>query len=236
MKAPRLVAVLLLAVLLVGANTRLPDWHDQQFRPPAEGRTRVDLVLDLLGELRTFMARSIFIRADLYHHVMENQGISWTQERDILPIYRVATLLDPSLVDAYDTAAYDLVINFGREKEGLAFLQEGIRRNPDSAQLYLSLAFLLSHVKRYEEAVPAAGRAMQLAQDRIDLLNAIRLLTHAQAELENRPGEIHGLRMWLTVAPDDAFARDRLRALGQEPRGFTEEELKAMGQGAPPSP
>lgn len=28
--------------------------------------------------------------------VMESQGIPWTQERDILPIYRTSTLLDPT--------------------------------------------------------------------------------------------------------------------------------------------
>lgn len=227
----RLAPVLVLLAVLAGANLALPPWHQEQFAPPVEGRTRADILLDLLGELRTFMARSLFMRADLYHHVMESQGISWRQEQDILPLFRMIALLDPHLVEAYDTAAYDLVLNFGRPREGLEFLREGLRQNPDSAQLHGTLAFLLFQTGDYEGTIPAAGRTLQLSADEFLSLNAIRLMAHAQRKLGRREDEVHALRMWLTMRPDDPYARPRLVELGQEPRGFSQEELLRMQPG-----
>ncbi len=228
-----LVGILLL--LLAVANLRLPDWHDRLFRPPLQGRTQVDIVLDLLGELRTFAAQMLYVRGDLYHHVMEAQGIAWTQTRDILPIYRLSTTLDPHLVEAYDVAAYDLVMNFNRRQEGLAFLEEGLHHNPESVRLYLAKAFLLYEVGDYEQVVPAAGRALQLSEQRLDRVNAIRLLAHALEKLGQKEDEVHALRIWLTIFPGDHYPTRRMRELGQDPVGFTEEELLRMQQ-APPQP
>lgn len=229
----RWAPILVLLALLAGANTVLPQWHERQFAPPVEGRTRADILLDLLGELRTFLARSLYMRADLYHHIMESQGISWKEEQDILPLFRMIALLDPTLVEAYDTAAYDLVMNFGKKEEGLAFLREGIEKNPDNAQLWSALAFLLFQTKDYEGTVPAAGRALQLSADEFMSLNSIRLMAHANKELGRRDDEIHALRMWLTMRPEDPYAVPRMRELGREPRGFSEEELLRMQQATP---
>jgi len=229
-----LVGVLL--VLLAAANLRLPDWHDRLFRPPLEGRTQVDIVLDLLGELRTFAAQMLYVRGDLYHHVMEAQGFSWTQTPDILPIYHLSTILDPHLVGAYDVASYDLVMNFDRHKEGLAFLDEGLHHNPESVQLLLAKAFLLYHVGDYEQVVPSAGRALQLAQEQVDRVNAVRMLAHALEKLGQKQDEIHALRLWLTIFPGDHYPTRRMRELGQEPVGFSEEDLLRMQAPAPPQP
>ncbi len=234
MRRGRAILLLGLLVLLAAANLRLPDWHDRLFRPPLEGRTQMDIVLDVLGELRTFAAQMLYVRGDLYHHVMEAQGFAWTQTRDILPIYRLSTVLDPHLVDAYDVASYDLVMNFGRPREGLAFLDDGIRHNPDSAKLHLAKAFLLYELKDYAAVVPSAGRALQLSEERVDRLNSVRLLAHAQEKLGHRQDEIHALRIWLTVFPGDYYPAERMRALGQEPVGFSEQDLLRMQQAAPP--
>lgn len=227
----RWAPVVALLMVLAWSNTVLPQWHEREFAPPVEGRSRTDILLDLLGELRTFMARSLFMRADLYHHIMEEQGIPWQQEQDILPLFRMITVLDPHLVEAYDTASYDLVINFGRPKEGFAFLQEGLAQNPDSAQLHFGNAYLLFQTKDYAGTVPAAGRALQLSTDEFLSLNSIRLMAHANKELGRRDDEIHALRMWLTMRPDDAYAKPRMIELGEEPRGFSQEELLRMQQG-----
>lgn len=66
---------------------------------------------------------------------------------------------------------------------------------------------------------------MRLATDSFDQLNAVRLLGHAYRGQKDAPAEIHALR--LTLEPDDPFATGRLRDLGQEPRGFTPEEMRS---------
>ncbi len=226
----RAATVLVLLALLAMANLRLPDWHDRLFRPPLEGRTQIDVFLDLLGELRTFAARMVYVRGDLYFHVMESQGISWRETPDILPIYRISTLLDPKMEEAYEVASFDLVLNLDRPEEGLGFLDEGLRHNPDSVRLYLTQAFLLFELKRYEEAAPAAGRALQLAGDHLDSLNAVRLLAHSQNRAGNLRDEVHALRLWLTIEPGDNYPVTRMRELGLEPAGFSDEELRRMQQ------
>jgi tetratricopeptide (TPR) repeat protein len=236
MKGWRLGLLLVLLSLLAGVNLRLPDWHDRLFRPPLEGRTQLDVFLDLLGEMRTFAARMIYVRGDLYFHVMEGQGISWRDAPDILPIYRISTLLDPHMEEAYEVAAFDLTLNFDRPTEGLEFLDEGLRYNPDSVRLYLTRAFLLFQLKRYEEVVPTAGRALQLAEEHLDALNAVRLLAHSQNRAGNLRDEVHALRIWLSLEPGDTYPITRLQELGLKPVGFSEEELDRMQQEPPPRP
>ncbi|HXE71582.1 MAG TPA: hypothetical protein VNO81_02890, partial [Candidatus Nitrosotenuis sp.] len=104
MRRAALVALLLAAVVV--GNLTLPSWHRALYRPVPYS-SPVDILLDVLGEIRTFMARMLWFKMDVYHHAMELQGIPWTRERELLPFYKLTLLLDPRFEDVYDLASYD---------------------------------------------------------------------------------------------------------------------------------
>ncbi len=311
---------------IVLTNLAMSPWYDHLFKSQDPDRSAVNVLLDALGDLRTYLAQSIWFKVDLYHHEMEAQNIPWTEERDIMPMYRMVTTLDPRFVDAYDTATYDLVANFSTysvwasitdgsriishlslgaagmlvtgsyvrspyfpkdtrvvsaskmtlsavlsqratrslarapltidnpsaAEEGLAYLRQGIRHNPRSAKLYEDMAFLLQyHLGRSAEAIPYAERALRLtlphASDVKSLstgklvryLNCLRTACHAAESSHNRPAEIHFLRMWLFLHPHDPYPRNRMKALGLAPTGYTMSQFERAQKyewGIPPTP
>ena len=186
------------------------------------------------------MAQSIWFNIDIYHHEMEAEGINWKDERDLMSMYRMVTTLDPRFAEAYDVASFQLVQNFHRVDEGLAYLDEGLQNNPTNAQLWFNKAFLMYALKRYPECAEAAARAMGLYApdpvallemshtDRIDFMNALRLLTHAEDKMGNHAATVNALRIWLLLIPNDAYARERLEALNEEPRGYTKQQFLEM--------
>lgn len=231
----RLVIVLAL-VAAVMSNMALGRWYGALFVGPQRDATAVSVMLDALGELRTFLAQDIWFEIDIYHHQMEREGIHWTQERDLMSMYRMVTTLDPRFVEAYDVGSYQLVENFHLVGEGLEYLDEGLRNNPDSALLHFNKAFLMYYLKRYKEAATEAGYAMALyapdpaallqmsGPDQIPFLNALRIFAHAERMQGDKITEVHALRIWLTVRPGDDYPIRRLKELNEAPAGYTPEQ------------
>lgn len=232
MRRKLLIAVAVFTLSL--SNLGLTSWHDRELPTESRAATPAGVLLELLGEIRTFMARTLWFKADIYHHAMEAQGIPWTAETDLMSLYRMITLLDPRLVEAYDVGAYQLVMHFHREAEGFQFLEEGLSANPDSYELQQEMAFLLYEKKRYKEAVQHADVALQLAVKRfqelstmtaeeqatekmgreIDVINSLRVLAHAYRDVGMPKAEEHYLRLWQRIRPDDDYVKRRLKELG----------------------
>ncbi|MBM3461672.1 MAG: hypothetical protein FJX76_06180 [Armatimonadetes bacterium] len=224
--ARRWLVVLAALGVLSWGQSQIGAWRRTVI--PATGRTTpVGILLDALGDLRTFLAQRLWFETDLYHHAMEAQGIAWTQETDLLPLYRMVTLLDPRFENAYDVAAFQLVMHMNRAKEGMAFIDEGVANNPESYLLHYTRAFLLFKQKRYNEAIRDAERARALAvaalgraeaspghehqeNEHLDVLNAVRLIAHSFRELGDRERERQTLELWLRVHPNDPYATKRL--------------------------
>jgi hypothetical protein len=215
----------------------MTQWHERLFTSRQETLTASGVLLDALGEIRTFLAQTIYLETDLYHHEEERQGIIWTKERDIMPLYKMVTMLDPRFIDAYDVASYQLVVDFHRPAEGFAYLDEGIRNNPDSAQLHYDKAFLLQHEKRWQEALEEGSTALRLYApdpvkllqeshaDQIPFVNAARVMAQCYGDLGNKAGEIYFRKVILMLQPDDVSSQNRLKTLGAPPVGFTPQEF-----------
>jgi tetratricopeptide (TPR) repeat protein len=232
--------VLLGLVLFVGvllANQPLGAWRNETLHPEGpQQQTPIAIMLSVLGDLRTFLAQQVMMESDIYHHEMESQGVVWTQEWDIESMYKLVTVLDPHYEEAYDIGAYQLVRNFNKVDIGLAFLDEGLRNNPNSYQLHMTKAELLFFLKRYEEEIPQAGRALQLAwpelaktyddpRDKmgaeVNVINAARMLAHGYERVGNTTGEVHALKIWLYLRPNDPIPIGMMKKLGLEPKGYT---------------
>jgi hypothetical protein len=77
-----------------------------------------------------------------------------------IPLYRLMTMADPHFVQAYTTGATFIARGGARAEEGLAFLREGERHNPESFEIQMELGhFALIYGKRPREAIRRLERA-----------------------------------------------------------------------------
>ncbi len=93
--------------------------------------------------LKHFAASALYLQLDDYHHIEQFQGTSWKEVTDYLPQMWLIARLDPSFTSVYTDAAYHLAINLGNVEEGMDFIREGVRNNPDSLDVLYEFAFLL---------------------------------------------------------------------------------------------
>lgn len=96
-------------------------------------------------EFRSVLAGWAYVKADQYFH----EG-KWER---IAPILRARATLDPALTDSWSTGAWHLAFNLSEKADhledrkkfiesGIAFLEEGIRKNPGTAHLYFDLGWI----------------------------------------------------------------------------------------------
>lgn len=103
--------------------------------------------IELLGSgfqrMKHFAASALYLQLDDYHHIEMYQGIPWSSVTDYLPQMWLIARLDPTFTDVYTDAAYHLAINLGSVEEGMDFIREGVRYNPDSLDVRFEYAYLL---------------------------------------------------------------------------------------------
>ncbi len=93
--------------------------------------------------LRHFIASALYLQLDDYHHIEMYQGIPWSQATDYLPQMWLIAKLDPHFTDVYTDAAFHLAVNLGQVEEGMDFIREGLRFNPDSLDVRFQYTYLL---------------------------------------------------------------------------------------------
>ncbi|MCX7625189.1 MAG: tetratricopeptide repeat protein [Candidatus Sumerlaeaceae bacterium] len=83
---------------------------------------------------------------------------------ELLPWYRLATLVDPKNVRAYMIGAWWLKTIHDEHalREAVKFLEEGIRQNPQSFQLHLMLGYILRDLGEKQRALSAFEKAVTL--------------------------------------------------------------------------
>ncbi len=114
-------------------------------------------LLNFLGGVRQFGAYELYIKTDQIHDTYYGD---LAREGELVPYYRIITWLDPHYTGAYYEAA--AIIYFqGRADEAIDYAREGVRNNPDSADLHYSLGDLYMAEGRYEEAIPLFEQALQ---------------------------------------------------------------------------
>jgi len=110
--------------------------------PSRVRKERGALVGNLLGQFRTVAANWLWMKADVYHHEYIEKDPHWTRNLDILPLMRMVTWLDPHFTQAYASAAWMLALYNARPGQARAFLQEGLRYNPQSPDLHQTMAII----------------------------------------------------------------------------------------------
>ncbi len=147
-------------------------------------------LLDFLGGARQFLSYVLYMKLDKLHHAYYGD---LGAEAELIPYYYLITYLDPHYVDAYYVVG-ETIFYQGQEEEAIAFTLRGIRNNPDSADLYASLADLYIRQKRYEEAREAYRRALEGEPEIVTRLFIYSGLAAVNRALGDWQGELEAYR------------------------------------------
>lgn len=134
--------IMLLCWLLVALLSHILVQRHAQYRLTRSVVRYQDVFLDLLGEGRTLLARILWFKADLYHEQQDAGGVNTFQQKEVIPLLRMVTYLDPTFDDAYDTIAYDLDEGFQQTLLAVDLVDEGLVYSPHSFSLNLRRALL----------------------------------------------------------------------------------------------
>ena len=160
---------------------------------------------------------------DLYRRVKPWQDPSkphiHTDGVELLPWFRLMTMSDPHYVQGYLAGAYWLQMK--NLEEALAFVEEGLRNNPDAFQLYVSRGFI-----RMKSCGDSGAGA--LAESERSLIESARgdFLRAAEMGLAQRPAEVgedgtHGVE-WVKYHENDLMAACRMAVVLTERLGDAE--------------
>lgn len=202
MKTGLMVAALWVTVILSGSL--MDRWHEDQFLPPPEQRESGDVLIDVFGEIKTVLARYLWFRMDLFHEVLDDQGVAAEKQTEVLPLLRIVTLLDPSMTDSYDQIVWDLYKGHGKTESALKLLEEGLRRNPKSYELTFRKALIMHMEDKFKESAALASQALRLTQDEVRLADCLRLIYWSARETGNLPLQKRALQDLMTLRPGDA--------------------------------
>ena len=78
----------------------------------------------------------------------EHRHLSGMEERETLPWFYYAAKLDPHNIKAYVLGGYCAGSCLGRPDEGIIFLREGLRYNPDSWEIHAEIGNLYYKEKK----------------------------------------------------------------------------------------
>lgn len=190
-----------LLVILFGMS--LDRWHERQFLPPPEERKLNDVLIDVVGEFKMVLARYLWFRMDLFHEVLDDEGIAAEKQTEVLPLLRMVTLLDPSMTDSYDQIVWDLYKGHGDFEAAMRLLDEGLERNPKSYELTFRRALLYSMEKNYTSAYENAALGLVLTTDEVQQADCLRLIYWSAKNLKLRDLQKQALGDLLILRPSD---------------------------------
>ncbi len=160
---------LLLFLPVVLLQTRI-DPLRHQYEPEnaanankAMGQLPVEFALGALTGFKEAVAGLLWVRTDEFFHDGNYDAIT--------PMLRIITWLDPHQLDVYETGAWHMDYNFTDADQrsdrryiplSIAFLEEGIKNNPNVTDIRADLAF--THYYRKIADFPKAAQTFEAAQ------------------------------------------------------------------------
>jgi len=158
-----------------------------------------------------------------HFRIMQHTHLANNNEREILPWLRLAADLDPQKIETYTVGAYFLREHLHRPDQAEVFLREGLRNNPDSAEILFVLGRIyfenkndpdrarniwLLGVKKYRSLPEAAQKHNELIFEE---------LGGNLAKLEDAAGNYRQAIDWLRevqiVSPSPDAIQERINAI-----------------------
>jgi len=180
-----IIALLAAAILQWGLDQTPAGTNEAEI----ESFPSTSSLLDLLGGARQYLAYVLYIKTDTLHHTYYGSAFD---EGELIPYFMLISLLDPNYVSAYYVGAGTIDAQ-GKRAEAIEFTQQGIRANPESADLYYGLGDLYLEEKRYEDAKAAFEKALQYEPEIIYRNMLISALAATYSALGDEAGELRML-------------------------------------------
>jgi tetratricopeptide (TPR) repeat protein len=139
-----------------------------------------------------------------------------TDPQELIPWYRIQTIINPLDVNAYLTCAFFLADFAKKPENAKEFLIEGIENNPESPALHKALGQLyIEKWKKYDEAIPYLERAVALGKKEVDrdakqeqtLAEAYYFLASAHKETGKLEEALRISEEGMAECPGNAFVR-----------------------------
>lgn len=169
MKGKKWVAGVLILMLLAGAILLQVALDKTAAGTPANieqgGWSPERSLLNFLGGIRQFVAYELYNKTDDLHDAYYGS----LNEPELVPYFRIITWLDPHYTRAYYIGS-GILFDLGKADEAVSFSEEGLRNNPDAADLNYSTGALYFAVGRYAEAIPLLEKALAEEPDQSDPL------------------------------------------------------------------
>ncbi|MEQ8188684.1 MAG: hypothetical protein ABRQ39_12000 [Candidatus Eremiobacterota bacterium] len=231
----RIVIAIILFSLLISFRFYLDNKYIGVMNPGTESvySHSVNMATVIFGETRKTMAAVLWGRILTYHtetshatfygprkDVKPSGNLFKSEGEQILPILRLITWLDNHFIKAYDFGGYFLAITLNQPDEGIAFLEEGIRNNPTSYDLYQGLAFIYFYkIKNYSMAVTYARKALynitnypdkENPDTDMDCVNSLRIIGHSYRLLGDKLNARIYFNLIGTISPEFESLRNTL--------------------------
>lgn len=154
--------------------------------------------------------------------IMVNEHIHLTGEeaKEMLPWFRLTTLLSPHNVEAYVDGAFWLGRKFTKPKEAVEFLEEGMRNNPDDYRIYREFGFLYCYEGDYKGAIEFLNKSIPLWKTPDDPNDNERasiydFLGYLYEKTGDYPEAIDNYKKFLEIFPDEQKVKDKIRKINQ---------------------
>jgi len=170
-------------LLAAGLASYLGPMH-QKLAPQRPQFRIQDLLVELLGEGSTMLARLLWFKMDLMHEQQDDLNVETFKQKEVVPLLRMINYLDPQLTDAYDTLAYELYLGYQQTEKAVELVEEGLLYSPESYELHFRRAFLAERTKDYLVAFEHAQAAYNFAQEDIQRVAALRTLYRCAGVLD----------------------------------------------------
>ena len=149
----------------------------------------VSLSLSMSKELRQIAASYLWLRVDEYFH---STAVRLSENTEIVPLFKLITIFDPTFIDAYLVLAHHLAFHLGKTESALNVLKDGLENNikppaPRLSELYFESGWISIALKRdTQEAIVALAASEKYMSTECDQDNAhlaMRLLAFLKNSL-----------------------------------------------------
>jgi len=107
---------------------------------------------------------SLFSRIFYHTKVIEHTHISYAEEKEILPWFYLQVRFNPRDIQGWTLGGYWLR-RLGKYDEAMKFLEEGEKKNPDSAQIKALIGYVFFLERKYPEALKKLEESRKLWQE-----------------------------------------------------------------------
>ena len=217
----RMIAIAAVLLACVAGTQALVD----VYRPAVNDEAGVqfsgaaEVVRGFAGQIRGLLADFLWLRVDEYAHRRRfaDGDINRSDDEALMPLVRLITWLDPHYVSAYALGGQWLAFHFGKPREAVIFYDEGIRNNPQAADLFTGVAFVDWRLLHDNKAAAArVEQAASLQGDEQARFQALWLEAHILLDGGDRAG---AMRVWKKVSAMPGYSQTARYFLARLARG-----------------